>query len=89
MYTLLTVLVYTAAVAIPAYLLHRFRSQAWYWHVLAIVASVSLGLVPIPAELQKRSFDLVFGFAFIALLAWGGGGLIVFHPHGSHRHKHA
>ncbi len=89
MYTLLAVLVYGAAVAIPAYLLYRFHSQAWYWHLLAIVASLALGLMPMPAELQKRGFDLFFGFVFLGLLAWGAGGLILFHPHRPHREKHA
>ena len=89
MYTSLAVLVYAAAVGIPVYLLFRFHSQAWYWHVLAIAASLSLGLTPMPAEYQNKGFDLLFGFVFISLLSWGSGGLIAFHSHRPHHEKHA
>jgi len=86
MYTLLAVLVYTAAIAIPVFLLYHLHSQHWYWHLLAVVASLVLGLTPIPPDLQTRSFDLFFGFVFVALISWGLGGLIVVLPH---RHRHA
>lgn len=86
MNVLLAVLVYVAAIAIPVGLLYHFRSQAWYWHLLAIVASLALGLVPIPASLQTPGFDLLFGFVFISLISWGVGGLVVFRPH---HEKHA
>ncbi|SPE37243.1 conserved membrane hypothetical protein [Candidatus Sulfopaludibacter sp. SbA6] len=86
MYTLLAVLIYTAAIAIPAYLLYHFRPQASYWHLLAVIASLVLGLTPIPPDLQTRGFDLFFGFVFVGLISWGLGGLIVFLPH---REKHA
>jgi hypothetical protein len=89
MFTLLAVLVYAAAIAIPAFLLHRFHSLSWYWHVLAILAGLSLGLLPMPPEFQKRGADLVFGFFFVALMAWGVGGLFVAHPHRPHSARHA
>lgn len=89
MYTWLAVLVYAVAIGIPVYLLYRFHSQTWYWHVLAIVASLSLGLIPMPAEFQKKGFDLAFGFLFVFLLSWGAGGLIAFHSHRPHYEKHA
>lgn len=86
MFSTWAVLVYTAAMAIPAYLLYRYGSQAWYWHVLAVAASMVLGLAPVPPELQARQFDLFLGFLFVGLIFWGAGGLIVYHP----RHaKHA
>jgi len=83
---MLAILIYVVAVALPFYALHHFRAQAWYWHVLAIAAALALGLYPVPAELQKRGSDLVFGFAIVALLFWGIGGFIV--PRG-YREKHA
>ena len=83
---MLAALVYVAAVAIPVYLLYRFGSQSWYWHVLAIAVAVALGFVPIPPDFQKLGFDLLFGFALAALLVWGLGGLI--RPH-HHRERHA
>ncbi len=83
---MLAILVYLVALAVPGYLLYRFRSQAWYWHVLSIAAGLALGLVPIPPELQKRGFDLLIGFCFVVLLFWGIGGLIL--PHRV-REKHA
>jgi len=88
MFTMLAVLVYLAAIAIPVYLLYRFRTQAWYWHLLAIAAAVSLGFVPMPPQWRGAGVDLLFGFALTFLILWGGGGLVVFRPH-THREKHA
>jgi len=86
MYTLLAVLVYAAAIAIPVFLLYRFHTRAWYWHLLAVVASVALGLIPIPPDLQTRGYDLLLGFVFVSLVSWGLGGLLIVWPH---RHRHA
>ncbi|HTS28619.1 MAG TPA: hypothetical protein VMH81_22265 [Bryobacteraceae bacterium] len=86
MFTMLAVLVYVAAMAIPIYLLHHYHSQAWHWHVLAVIASIVLGLAPLPDGFQGRGFDLMLGFVFVSLLFWGAGGLLVYHP--AH-HKHA
>ena len=88
MFSGLAVLVYAAALAVPVYLLHHFQSQAWYWHVLAVGASLALGLAPVPPEFQAPGFDLFLGSAFVVLLIWGAGGLIVYHPHQRHQ-KHA
>jgi hypothetical protein len=85
---ILAVLVYLAAIGLPLYLLYRFHSQHWSWHVLAIAAAIGLGLVPIPPGLQKPGFDLMFGSLFAALLVWGAGGLILYNTHGHHE-KHA
>jgi len=85
MYTLLAVLVYAAAVVVPACLLLRFHSQAWPWHLLAVAAGLAIGLTPIPPALQTQSFDLLFGFVFLFLICWGLGGLLL-RPH---RHRHA
>ena len=45
-----------------------------------------LGLAPVPRELQGQGFDLLLGFVFVALLFWGAGGLIVYHP-AQHKHQ--
>jgi hypothetical protein len=79
--SLLAVLVYILAIGIPVFLLYRFHSGAWYWHLLAIVAALALGFVPTPAELKSSTVDLAFGGVFIFLMVWGIGGLIVFRPH--------
>jgi len=91
MFGMLAVLVYLLAMGIPIYLLYHFHSQAWYWHAFAVLAGVGLGFIPIPFELQKPGFDLLFGFTFIVLVIWGAGGLILFRPHEekAHREKHA
>ena len=86
MFGMLAVLVYVGALALPLYLLFRFHSQEWYWHMLAVLAAIGLGVTPIPAEMQSPVFDLIFGFAFISLLVWGVCGLLLFHTHGE---KHA
>lgn len=83
------VLVYLLAIGIPVYLLYRFHSQSWFWHALSIAAAFGLGFMPTPSTWKTVGFDLAFGFGFVFLLAWGIGGLVVYRPHGSHRHKHA
>jgi hypothetical protein len=85
--TFVAALVYLSGMGLPILLLYRFHSQSWYWHVLAMLGAIALGLLPIPADLQRPGFDLVFGFVFIFLMVWGGGGLLL--PAAHHREKHA
>jgi hypothetical protein len=73
---MLPIFVYLAAMFLPLYLLIHFREQAWYWHVLAIAAAFAVGFIPIPTELQRRGYDLLFGFTFVALFVWGAGGIV-------------
>lgn len=84
--TLLVVLVYLLAIGIPLYVLYRFRSQAWYWHVVAIAAALYLGFMPTPPSMKGPIYDLIIGAVFVLLVVWGAGGLILFRPH---REKHA
>lgn len=81
MFSSFAVLVYLAAFAIPLFLLYRYHSMAWYWHVLALLAAVGMGFVQPPASL-----DLVYGAVFVFLVVWGLGGLVAFRWH---REKHA
>ncbi len=74
---MLAILVYLLAVAIPVYLLYHFGPGHWYWHIFAVAAGFGLGLIPIPPDLQKRGFDLLLGFALVALMFWGIGGLLI------------
>ena len=85
MFSVFAILTYVAAMAIPAWLLYYFGSEPWYWHLLAILAGLVLGFVPIPA-LSSQSFDLVIGFVFVFLMVWGICGLFMWRPH---REKHA
>ena len=89
MFSIVAVLIYLLAIGIPVFLLYHFRSQPWYWHILAALAALGLGFVPTPPTWKTESFDLAFGFVFILLLVWGIGGLVVFRPHTHHREKHA
>lgn len=86
MFSLFAILVYLVALGLPIYLLIQFHSQAWYWHALAVLAALALGLVPTPLWLQSAASDLATGFLFILLMVWGAGGLLVFH---THHEKHA
>jgi hypothetical protein len=86
MFSLLAIVLDSFAVAIPIYLVYRFRSQAWYWHVLAAIMALVIGLMPGTALLQTEGGSLLYGFSFIILMVWGIGGLIPYRP----RHaKHA
>jgi hypothetical protein len=90
MFGMLAVLVYLLAMGIPIFLLYRFHSQSWYWHSLCLLAAMILGFTPIPADLQKPEFDLLFGFTFILLMIWGAGGLMLLGAHHPPHHgKHA
>ena len=86
MFSVLAIVLDTLAVVVPILLLYRFRSQAWYWHVLAAAVALAIGLMPGTALLQTEGGSLLYGFSFIILLVWGIGGLIPYRP----RHaKHA
>ena len=89
MFGMLAVLVYLLAMGIPIFLLYHFHSQAWYWNALSVLAALTLGFTPIPFELQKPEFDLLFGFTFIVLMIWGAGGLILYRGHHTHHETHA
>ena len=89
MFTMLAVLVYGAAVAFTIYLLYRYGSRHWYWHVLALALAVALGLAPPLPGWQGPNVDLVLGFVFLVLAVWGFGGLVtLLSPHRGH-HKPA
>jgi len=75
------VLVYAVAIGAPLLVLYIHGSAHWYWHALAILAALGLGLIPPPSQLQGVTVDLVCGFGFVFLMVWGIGGLVVFHPH--------
>ena len=77
-----------ASVAIPIYLVYRFRSQAWYWHVLAIIVALGIGLMPGTTLLQSENGSLLYGCSFLVLMIWGIGGLILI-PFRRRREKHA
>ena len=66
------------ALALPIYLLYRFRSQAWYWHVLAVIVALVIGLMPGTALLQTLGGSMLYGFVFVVLMLWGIGGLLPF-----------
>ena len=86
MFSLLAIVLDVFAVVIPIFLLYRFRSQTWYWHVLAVMVALVIGLMPGTALLQTEGGSLLYGFSFIILTVWGIGGLIPYRP----RHaKHA
>ena len=74
------------ALALPIYLLYRFRSQAWYWHVLAVIMALVIGNMPGTALLETLGGSMLYGFVFVFLMIWGIGGLI---PIGRLRKKHA
>jgi thiol:disulfide interchange protein len=72
--------------ALPIYLLYQFRSQAWYWHMLAVIVALVIGNMPGTALLQTQAGSMLYGFVFVVLMIWGVGGLI---PLRRLRKKHA
>ena len=86
MFSLLAIVLDVFAVVIPIFLLYRFRSMAWHWHVLAAAVALAIGLMPGTALLQTLGGSMVYGFVFVVLMLWGIGGLI---PFGRLRKKHA
>ena len=72
--------------ALPLYLLYQFRSQAWYWHVLAVIVALVIGNMPGTALLETLGGSMLYGFVFVFLMIWGIGGLI---PLRRLRKKHA
>ncbi len=79
MYLLLAGVLFLIACAIPWWLLHRFHAQPWYWHVLAVVVALVIGLMPGTALLNAAVGTQVYGMAFFILMAWGIGGLLPTH----------
>ena len=86
MFSLFAIVLDILAVVVPIYLLYRFSSLAWYWHVLAMIVALVIGLMPGTVLLQTEGGSLLYGFAFIILMVWGIGGLI---PHRPRHAKHA
>jgi hypothetical protein len=74
---LIIAIIYLVAMAIPAWLLYRFGSGAWYWHVLAILGGLAVGLTPLPPLLTQLVYNLMVGFVFLFLMVWGIGGLFM------------
>ena len=72
--------------ALPIYLLYQFRSQAWYWHVLAVIVALVIGNMPGTALLETLGGSMLYGFVFVVLMIWGIGGLV---PLRRLRKKHA
>jgi hypothetical protein len=86
MFSMLAVLVYILGIGFPLFLLYRFGSAPWYWHALAIVAALAMGLAPTPPSFQGQGCDLATGFFLVCFMVWGIGGIVVYRPH---VHKHA
>ena len=80
MFSLFAIVLDVLAVVVPIFLLYQFRSQSWYWHVLALIAALVIGLMPGTALLQTEGGSLLYGFVFVFLTIWGIGGLILFKP---------
>ena len=75
---MLIVLEALVTLALPVYLLYRYRAQAWYWHVLAVVVAMVIGNMPGTALLETLGGSMLYGFFFVTLMIWGIGGLIPF-----------
>jgi len=86
MVSILALLTYLAGAAVPAWLLYHFGSEAWYWHVLALLLALALGLAHLPPAFSLLAPELMVGFLFVFLMVWGIGGLFMLRPH---RAKHA
>ncbi|HUP04053.1 MAG TPA: hypothetical protein VMU19_08690 [Bryobacteraceae bacterium] len=73
--TLLATLVFFLGISLPIYLLRRFHSVAWPWHLLALFAALAIGFAPGTALLDSVAGTFLYGFAIGFLGVWGLGGL--------------
>jgi hypothetical protein len=86
-------LVYTSALLVALVLLYFFHAR-WYWHVLSVIVALTIGFLPpnlIPLPLAwGTTRDLIIGWVFVFLMAWGlcaplfrrnHGELVLFHRH--------
>ncbi|MGB9604775.1 MAG: hypothetical protein ACP5U2_05130 [Bryobacteraceae bacterium] len=72
---------YAASLVLALWLLYRYHAP-WYWHVLAVVAALGIGLIPTPAPfVGSRVFDMVVGSLFVFLTAWGWGEIFLHRHH--------
>jgi hypothetical protein len=81
----LAVLAGLAAVLIPVYLIGRYRPMLWPMHVLAVAAALAIGLAPGTALLNSAYGSHLYGFAFVFLMVWGLGGLVLYRRRGLKR----
>lgn len=73
---------YAASLVLALWLLYRSHVR-WYWHVLAVVVALVIGLIPTPEPfVGNRLFDLIVGSLFVFLMTWGLGEIFM---HGCHR----
>lgn len=80
--------VYGTSFLIAALLLYFFQERSWYWHLLAVLVSFTIGVVRLPEQWQGPSTDLAVGAVFFLLFVWGIAGPIVhaFRVHRLHHH---
>ena len=78
---------YCSAAVMALALLYWFEPVRWYWHVLATLLAIGMGLVPIPPEWPKPQSDLMVGWLFSLLFVWGVAAPLFRRFH--HQHVHS
>jgi hypothetical protein len=69
--------IYLLAGAAGAVLLYLLGVQRWYWHTMAVLAALVVGLLPPPAGTGGDGFYIVTGSLFAFLIVWGAGAPVV------------
>lgn len=64
-------LVYAAAFALAVWLDYELPKIGWYWHVVAVLVALAIGLTPMPMQLAGPEFELLVGALFAFLFIWG------------------
>jgi len=77
---------YCSAAVVALALLYCFEPIRWYWHVLATLLAIGIGLVPIPPDWPKPQSDLMVGWLFSLLFVWGVAALLFRRFHHQHAH---
>jgi hypothetical protein len=54
-------------------------------HVLAVAAALAIGLAPATDLLNSPAGSHIYGFAFVFLMVWGLGGLVLYRRRGLKR----
>ena len=76
---------YGSAFVLAMYLLWHFGTTRWFWHVAAIAAAFTIGMIPLTGPFSTAEGTVAVGWLFLLLFLWGAAAPL-FRTHHHHRH---